>query len=294
MMTAILQWTTANPVRAFLAAGLAVFLPLPVAGALVVAALLASGASAALAAAAGAAIATALASDSLFGSTMAAAIALLTVMPWVLGAFALERSRSLSFAFQALTMGCCLLALVANGLLGDPVSTLAPVIRKWADMLAGAGFPRVREEIGTVTAGISWGRLAWLVLVQAFIALCAGLWVYGRGREPGLFGREFRQLRLGGFPAWLLVVAFATSVIGYRFAADGWPAADDLVFVLAAAFLVQALAVVHGLRELQVIGPLPVVLAYVAVLLVPMALVGIGFADTWIRFRERFAPRQGV
>jgi hypothetical protein len=38
----------------------------------------------------------------------------------------------------------------------------------------------------------------------------------------------------------------------------------------------------------------PVVLAYVAVLLVPMALVGIGFADTWVRFRERFAPRQGV
>jgi len=27
------------------------------------------------------------------------------------------------------------------------------------------------------------------------------------------------------------------------------------------------------------------------VVLVPMALVGIGFADTWVRFRERFAPR---
>jgi hypothetical protein len=25
-----------------------------------------------------------------------------------------------------------------------------------------------------------------------------------------------------------------------------------------------------------------------------MALVAIGFADTWVRFRERFAPRQGV
>jgi hypothetical protein len=45
---------------------------------------------------------------------------------------------------------------------------------------------------------------------------------------------------------------------------------------------------------MQVIGALGVVLAYVAVLLVPMALVGIGFADTWVRFRERFAPRQGV
>jgi hypothetical protein len=43
-----------------------------------------------------------------------------------------------------------------------------------------------------------------------------------------------------------------------------------------------------------VIGALPLALAYVAVFLVPMALVGIGFADTWVRFRERFAPRQGV
>jgi hypothetical protein len=67
-----------------------------------------------------------------------------------------------------------------------------------------------------------------------------------------------------------------------------------VMFVLAAAFLMQALAVVHGLRELQVIGLPSVALAYVAVALVPVALVGIGFADAWIRFRERFAPRQGV
>jgi len=68
---------------------------------------------------------------------------------------------------------------------------------------------------------------------------------------------------------------------------------DDLVFVLAAAYLLQALAVVHGLRELQVIGLLPVVLAYLAVVLLPMALVGIGFADTWVRFRERFGRKPG-
>lgn len=82
-------------------------------------------------------------------------------------------------------------------------------------------------------------------------------------------------------------------MLSYRFAAHGWQVANDLVFVLAAAFLIQALAVVHGLRGLQVIGGTSVVLAYLALIWVPMALVGIGFADTWIRFRERFAPRQG-
>jgi hypothetical protein len=90
------------------------------------------------------------------------------------------------------------------------------------------------------------------------------------------------------------VAAFAVSFLAHRFAGQRWHAADHVLFGLAAAFLGQALAVVHGLRELQVIGVVPVILAYVAVLLVPMALVGIGFADTWVRFRERFAPRQGV
>ena len=72
---------------------------------------------------------------------------------------------------------------------------------------------------------------------------------------------------------------------------QGFLVTEDVVFVLAAAFIVQGLAVVHGLREMQVIGLVPVILAYVAVLLVPKALVGIGFADTWFRFRERFAKR---
>jgi hypothetical protein len=141
---------------------------------------------------------------------------------------------------------------------------------------------------------MSWALLGWLVLLHAFLAQCAGLWSYGRLREPGLFGREFRGLKLGRFIGWLLLAAFAASVLSYRFAGHGWQVADDLVFVLAAAFLIQALAVVHGLRGLQVIGGPSVVLAYLALIWVPMALVGIGFADTWIRFRERFAPRQGV
>ena len=140
---------------------------------------------------------------------------------------------------------------------------------------------------------MSWALLGWLVLLHAFLAQCVGLWSYGRLREPGLFGREFRRLRLGRFIGWLLLAAFAASVLSYRFAAHGWQVANDLVFVLAAAFLIQALAVVHGLRGLQVIGGTSVVLAYLALIWVPMALVGIGFADTWIRFRERFAPRQG-
>jgi hypothetical protein len=304
-MTAILRWTTANPVRAFLAAGLVVVLLLPLAawlpGALVVAGLLASGASVAAAAAAGAVFALVWVLAPLAGVAVAAAVATVIVLPWLLSAYSLEKSRSLPFTFQALTLGCCLLVAAIHGLLGDPVRALAPVIaksepllRQWADLLASIGIKRTPEQIGAETASMSWALLGWLVLLHAFLAQCVGLWSYGRLREPGLFGREFRRLRLGRFIAWLLLAAFAASVLSYRLAGHGWQVAEDLVFVLAAAFLIQALAVVHGLRGLQVIGGTSVVLAYLALVWVPMALVGIGFADTWIRFRERFAPRQGV
>src|SRR5688572_10132044 len=307
-MTALLQWTTANPLRAFLAAGAAAFvalLALPMAAWLpagvVVLGLLAGGASVAAAAAAGASIALLWAFSPICGPAPAIAIAIAALAPSALAALALERSRSLSFVFQALTVACCLLVLAIHGLVGDPVRALAPVIaelepmlRRTAEALSQMGIESSPAEIGAVTARAAWATLGWMVLLHAFLAQCAGLWGFGRLREPGLFGREFRSLKLGRFTAWLLVATFLASLAGNRLATGGWQAIDDVVFVLAAAFLVQALAVVHGLRELQVIGAGPVVLAYVAAILVPMALVGIGFADTWVRFRERFAPRQGV
>jgi hypothetical protein len=307
-MTSLLQWTTANPFRAFLAAGLAALVALfalPMAAWLpagvIVLGLLAGGPPVAVAAGAGAAIALVWAFAPAFGAGPAFLIAVAALVPSALAAVVLEKSRSLSFVFQALTVASCLLVLAIHGLLGDPVRALAPVIaqlepmlQRTAETLSQMGIESSPEQIGEATARVAWATLGWMVLLHAFLAQCAGLWAFSRTREPGLFGREFRKLKLGGFIAWMLVIAFIASFVSHRVTGTGWQAVDDVLFVLAAAFLVQALAVVHGLRELQVIGVVPLILAYVAVLLVPMALVGIGFADTWVRFRERFAPRQGV
>lgn len=306
-MTALLQWTTANPLRAFLAAGLAALvalLALPMAAwlpaGIVVLALLAGGPPLGVAAGAGAALALVWSFAPAFGPGPAFLIAVATLLPSALAALVLERTRSLSFVFQSLTVASCLLVLGIHALLGDPVRALAPVIAKLepmlqrtAETLSQMGIESSPEMIGTATARAAWATLGWMVLLHAFLAQCAGLWAFGRTREPGLFGREFRRLSLGRVIAWMLVACFVASFAAHRLS-GGWQGIDDVLFVLAAAFLVQALAVVHGLRELQVIGNASLVLAYAAVVLVPMALVGIGFADTWVRFRERFAPRQGV
>jgi hypothetical protein len=307
-MSAFLTWITANPLRVFVAAGLAsliALMALPMAAwlpaGLIVLSLLASGGAAAVAATAGAAAGLVWAFAPLFGPGPALAIATVALAPSALAGIALANTRNLTLVFQGLTIAACLLVLAIHGLVGEPQGVLMPVIAKlepWlrqtAETLSRFGIESTPAEIGAATARAAWATLGWMVLLHALLAQCAGLWALGRMREPGLFGREFRSLRLGHFIAWLLVGTFLTSLLAHRLSGHGWQPADDVLFVLAAAFLVQALAVVHGLRELQVIGALPVALAYVAVVLLPMVLVGIGFADTWFRFRERFAPRQGV
>jgi hypothetical protein len=220
------------------------------------------------------------------------------LLPAWFGGTALASTRSLNLVYQALTLGAALLVLAIHALLGDPqgvlmplIAQLEPLLQQVAATLSQWGIESTPAEIGAATARVAWATLGWMVLLHALMAQFAGLWGLGRLREPGLFGREFRQLKLGRFIAWALAGAFVLSLVAHRLVAGGWQAADDVVFVLAAAFLVQALAVVHGLRELQVIGQLPVVLAYLALVLAPLALVGIGFADTWFRFRERFVKR---
>ena len=305
-MTALLQWMTANPVRAFLASGLAallaIFVPMAtwLPGSVVSIGFLAGGTSVAASATVGAASAFVWALSPVFGTVPAIVVALAVILPSALATIVLEKSRSLSVSFQALTIGSCLLVLGLHGLFGDPVRALAPIVaemepmfRQVASTLTRMGFTSTPEEIRDSTASMAWATFGWMILLQSFLAQCVGLWGYSRLREPGLFGREFRALRLGSVIAWLLIAVFFASLVA-NWQGANWQAVDDLRFVLAAAFLVQALAVVHGLRELQVIGVVPVVVAYFALIRLPMALVGIGVADTWVRFRERFAPRQGV
>jgi hypothetical protein len=302
-MTAILKWMTADPARAF-AAGAATWAVASFIGiawlpaGVVVLALLAGGPRLALPAAAGASLLVLVSIVPVFGAVAAGGVIVAVLLPAYLAGRALAASRSLTLVYQWLTLGAALLVLAIHALVGDPVTALMPfvaeldpVLQQLARWLTERGIETTPAQIGTEAARVAWRFLAWMILANALLALFLGLWAFGRLREPGLFGREFRRLRLGGFIAWALAACFVLTIVLGRMPGQGFLVTEDVVFVLAAAFLVQGLAVVHGLRELQVIGLVPVILAYAALLLLPKALVGIGFADTWFRFRERFAKR---
>lgn len=302
-MTAILKWMTADPARAF-AAGAATWAVASFIGiawlpaGIVVLAVLAGGPRLALPAAAGAALLVLLSVVPAFGAVAAGGILTAVLLPAYLGGRALASTRSLTLVYQWMTLGAALLVLAIHALVGDPIKALMPfmaeldpVLQQLARWLTERGVETTPAQIGSEAARVAWRFLAWMILANALLALFLGLWAFGRLREPGLFGREFQRLRLGGFIAWALVACFVLTLVLVRMPGQAFLVTEDVVFVLAAAFLVQGLAVVHGLRDMQVIGLVPVILAYVAVLLVPKAMVGIGFADTWFRFRERFAKR---
>jgi len=302
-----LGWLTARPVHGLLAAMLlsaVALFALPVmawvpAG-VVVLGLLATGTQAALLAMAGAALPIAWGFSPATGFLGGLALAGAVLVPAYAAGSVLVRSRSLSFAFQAVALGACALVLLVRLLLGDPTGALQPLLELFrpaleetARALGELGVDKTPEEIGEATARVAWATGAWMLLLHTMSSLFAGLWAFGKLREPGLFGRQFRELRLGTLVAWIAVGALVASLVTQWASGQAWAPADDVVFVLAGAFLLQALAVVHGLRAAGAVGPATVAVAYAALLLVPMALVGFGLADSWVRFRERFGQRPG-
>jgi hypothetical protein len=306
-MKKLAEWLTARAARGVLAAALLsvlALLALPVlawapAG-LVVLVFLASGPASAGLAAAGAALPIAWGFSPVLGLAGSVVVAAAVLVPAYLAGSLLNTSRSLSFVFQAATLIACGLVLLVRVLLGDPAGVLMPLLEymrpaleETARVLAEMGVQRTPEEIGEATARVAWATGAWMLLLHTMLSVFAGLWAFGSLREPGLFGREFRMLRLGTLVAWLTAAALAASFASQLAAGRPWQPAEDLLFVLACAFLLQALAVVHGLRRQKAFGPVPVLLAYLAVLMLPMAMVGLGFADTWVRFRDRFGARSG-
>lgn len=307
-MKKLAEWLIARPTRSLFAGTvLAVLslLALPVlawlpAG-LVVLGLLAIGPVAAALAALGAMLPIAWAFSPVIGLGGGLMVAAMVLVPAYMAGSVLVTSRSLSFAFQAVALGACALVLLVRLILGDPTGVLMPLLdlfrpalEETARALAGMGVERTPEEIGEATARVAWATGAWMLMLHTMTSLFAGLWTFGTLREPGLFGRQFRELRLGSLVALVATGALLVSLATQWASGQAWAPAEDVLFVLAGAFLLQALAVVHGLRAAQAIGPALVALAYVGLLLVPMALVGLGFADTWVRFRDRVRARPGA
>jgi len=210
---------------------------------------------------------------------------------WVL-AVVLRNSRS-----QALTLmvaGLIGLAILMGLNLGvaDPAAYWAEIMEPLRQGLIEGGILKDAESQLLIQDLARWMTAAFAATFyfQALLALLLGRWWQSLLYNPGGFGEEFRNLRLGkGLGALgLILIAFLLLRGENQWAAD-------LLILITPLFMLQGLALIHWLvKALQASRGWLIGLYALFLLALPHAQVltaGLGLADIWVNVRARMSPR---
>ncbi len=156
--------------------------------------------------------------------------------------------------------------------------------------------PQVQQmEQGLVAmAPFMAGFVGWALLFAIAMMLLLARWWQALLYNPGGFGQEFRQLRLGRPFAILVLVLLAISA-----AEGGWMAllAGNILIAGATLPLLQGIAVVHGLVAHSGGGRGWLIGMYTLIVLMPqtvLLLILAGALDNWFDFRVFFGARDDV
>ena len=131
------------------------------------------------------------------------------------------------------------------------------------------------------------------VMVTSMCVVFLARWGHAALDNPGGFGREFRDLRVGRrFATGAGLVAVAALLL----APPGPGLGHDLLMLIVAACAIQGVALVHGLVASRRSARRWIVAMYASLLLVPpaavLALSVAGFSDAWLDYRARFNRSQ--
>ena len=207
---------------------------------------------------------------------------------WVLGpplalGMLLRRSGSLVLCLQVAVLAGVVMVVLLHAALGDPERFWAPFVRDLAQEMQRRGLPMDLEEDGLVEtlARTLWGWVTVLTVLLAMCALFLARWWQTRQQQPGRFGAEFQQLRLGVVLGAAAAVAIVASLLSDR------PLVDDLARLFMGALMVVGLAASHRFKaEGRLSGAWLWGIYALLVLAAPVtvaALAGWGFVDNWLR-----------
>ena len=233
----------------------------------------------------------------MWGLAMTAAPAVVFVAVTGLPALALcallraTSSQGLVLAAAALAAGAWIVALYL--FVADPVAWWTALIR---DFLAarddGAGVdPQSLDPIVELLAPMITGLPA-AVVVTSMAAVFLARWGHAVLDNPGGFGDEFRELRLGRrFAAGAGLVAALALFAAPRGAGPG----QDLLMLLVAVYAIQGIALVHALVAVRGGSRGWLVAMYASLLLVPVTVLALsvaGFSDDWLDYRSRLGRKR--
>lgn len=142
------------------------------------------------------------------------------------------------------------------------------------------------EAIAALMTGVAAAALS----ASLIGCLILGRWWQAVLYNPGGFGEEFRQLRLGRVPTVVaLLLVAGMSLTGSQLLYQ------DVALVLLVPFALQGLAVVHALARLRNLQSGWLVALYVLLFIatgqMALLLAFVGAADNWFDFRRFFGPK---
>ena len=152
--------------------------------------------------------------------------------------------------------------------------------------------PRSLEQLADLLRMVVTG-LPIAVMVTSMCVVFLARWGHAKLDNPGGFGREFRDLRVGRrFATGAGLIAIAALLL----APPGPGIGHDLLMLVVAACAIQGVALVHGLVASRRGAGGWIVAMYASLLLVPpvavLALSVAGFSDAWLDYRARFNRTQ--
>ncbi|MDZ7748941.1 MAG: DUF2232 domain-containing protein [Halofilum sp. (in: g-proteobacteria)] len=147
--------------------------------------------------------------------------------------------------------------------------------------------PEALEQLITRSAPLMTGMLGASVVLSAVTSVLLARWWQALLDNPGGFQREFHALRLGR------VAAATTAVLGAAAALTSSMLVAGLALVALTVYVLQGLAVVHGVVRRRGMHVAWVAGIYVLGVMLPLqvmvGLVLVGIADAWADFRGQAA-----
>ena len=231
--------------------------------------------------------------------TAAPVIAVLLVfwLPVWLVAVVLRVGRSLPLAVEAAAVMGALLIVGIYVFVADPVSLWRESLEElFAEPLlqSGVGDASAVAALLDEAARLMTGMLAAGFFLQLVVALLLGRWWQAHLYKPGGFREEFHAFRLDRVLAYAALPFLAGVFLTGGGLADFF---RDGALLLGSAYLVQGMALVHGISGAVAANQAWLIGFYVLlVIAMPQAVVivaTLGYVDAWVDFRAKLRSRTG-
>lgn len=209
----------------------------------------------------------------------------LTIVVVVIATLVLRGTASWQSALLALVGGSAALVLIMGELLGEDVTAFGESIKAMFEQMRADGQgPSLEPDTPMVL-----GLLAWVMAVSTLGSLLLGRWWQALLYNPGGLGRELRGLRLSAPVALALMAGW----VACQLAPTGYVAWGNL---LGLPLFLNGVALVHHLVAASPrVGAHWLAVFYVGLVLLvgPLGLLltGVGFMDSLVDLRARFARR---